>query len=90
MVLNLVFKYEDNRDFSPEFYDSIMWQEIREEILERDDFCCRVCHSEKNLECHHIIPRRYYYLVNFDIDSFENLIILCSRCHELADRIIGE
>ncbi len=69
-----------------EFYLSDEWQEIRTDILERDEFMCRVCRSIENLSVHHIIPRRYKYLVNFDIDSEENLVTLCWEHHEMADR----
>jgi len=69
-----------------EFYLSDEWQEIKNDILERGRFACRVCGSIENLSVHHIIPRKYKYLVDFDIDSEGNLMTLCWEHHEMADR----
>ncbi len=64
--------------------------ELREEILERDGYECRVCYSIESLSVHHIVPRRYKHLVNFDIDCKENLVILCWKHHEMADRKVDK
>ncbi len=69
-----------------EFYRSDEWQEIRTEILERDEFVCRVCGSVEQLSVHHIVPRKYKHLVLFDIDCEANLMTLCWRHHEMADQ----
>jgi len=53
---------------------------LRRQVLERDFYCCRACGSpEKNLEIHHIKP-----VVYGGDDSIENLISLCSVCHNEA------
>lgn len=65
------------------------WQKKRLEILQRDDFKCRICHSkEKELHVHHrrYIPRRKPW----DYDG-ESLVTLCIDHHKevtsLKDRI---
>jgi len=69
----------------PEFYFTEEWEEIRSDIMERDGFRCRVCGRTVDLSVHHIVPRKYMYLVDFDIDFEGNLLTLCWRHHEMAD-----
>lgn len=55
------------------------WQRKRLEIMQRDDFKCRICTSDGFLNVHHL-----YYLPNvviWDYDS-EGIITLCQECHE--------
>jgi len=69
-----------------EFYQSEAWVEIRRDILERDSYSCRTCGTMEELSVHHIVPRKYKYIVDFDIDDERNLMTLCWRCHGMADR----
>lgn len=48
----------------------------REEILERDNYMCRLCSSSDSLEIHHIIP-----VANGGGKYSNNLCTLCSSCH---------
>jgi len=61
------------------------WESIRETALIRDDFTCRKCNSEKNLEVHHLKPRVCYRESEvFTIDDsnyMNNLVTLCKNCH---------
>lgn len=55
------------------------WQKKRLEILQRDNFTCRICHDERSqLNVHHII-----YNKNKDPWDYDNniLITLCNDCH---------
>jgi len=81
------YLYEDNYDF----YNSETWLEIRTEVLERDGYRCRIpeCDITENLQVHHIIPRMYKHLVEFDIDHLDNLITLCNWHHKLAERLVS-
>lgn len=60
------------------------WKAKRKEILERDNFKCVVCRSDKDLQVHH---RQYHYiqaLKKFKApwDYPGNLLItLCAKCH---------
>lgn len=63
------------------------WQKKREEIKQRDLFLCQICringrYVSEPLEVHHIIPLADDYDTRLDND---NLITLCSRCHEQAE-----
>ena len=69
-----------------EFYNTEEWDELREEVLARDEYCCVICGSTEYLQVHHIVPRRYKFICGFDIDKIENLITMCLKHHELADR----
>jgi RNA-directed DNA polymerase len=52
------------------------WQELRRQILERDQYACQNCHSREILEVHHIKSRR-----QGGKDVPENLITWCENCH---------
>lgn len=58
--------------------DSIKgWRAIRETILERDGYCCRICNisgGEDPLNVHHIDWNRTN-------NSDSNLVTLCTTCH---------
>ena len=72
------------------FYASDEWRDISTEIMERDGFRCRLCGSTENLTVHHIVPRMYKHLVNFDIDGEMNLVTLCWEHHHMADRKVDK
>lgn len=69
-----------------DFYLSDEWRDMRADIIERDGFRCRVCVKTEKLRVHHIIPRKYRYIAGIDIDHPSNLITLCNKHHEMADR----
>ena len=46
-------------------------------IRTRDDWACRCCGSVRNIQCAHVVSRRYR-AVRWDSD---NALALCSRCH---------
>jgi hypothetical protein len=52
--------------------------------------CCIDGCTEKNIDIHHIIPKRYRNFVSFDVDDPFNLIPLCENHHILAGRINTE
>lgn len=57
-------------------YRPIIPEDIRSEVLERDNHQCTECTSTENLHLHHII-----YASKGGEDIVENLITLCIRCH---------
>jgi DEAD/DEAH box helicase domain-containing protein len=63
------------------------WGTIRERILERDSFTCKVCGNKGktiSLHVHHKIPFKSFE--NIDLaNSLDNLITLCPECHKLAE-----
>jgi len=63
------FKPSTSREVQPE---------LRQLVLERDDYKCIKCGNTKNLHCHHIDP-----VINNPVESadVDNCITLCKRCH---------
>lgn len=70
------------------FRNTQAWKRTARLILERDFHLCRTCLARgilvsRRLSVHHIFP----LLERFDLRLCEwNLITLCRRCHELAER----
>lgn len=50
------------------------WREIRKEIIKRDDYACRICGDDTDLNVHHIDSCRAN-------NKSTNLVTLCSSCH---------
>ena len=75
------------------FHNSKKWQDKREEIKLRDNYCCQVCvrglhnpsrqYEIEDTSVHHIVPLAEDYEKRLD-DG--NLITLCSRHHEMAEK----
>lgn len=64
------------------------WREKRNQIVERDQYLCKICKAEgqynyNDLEVHHIVPLEEDYDLRLDDD---NLITLCVIHHKTADR----
>jgi 5-methylcytosine-specific restriction endonuclease McrA len=69
------------RSFSDKFYHSKAWKNVRHEVLRRDLFTCRDCHSRAN-EVHHIIELTPDNINDINISlNHDNLISLCHDCH---------
>lgn len=64
-------------------YDSASWKRMRERILRRDGYQCRICKRYGRMtqatEVHHIKHVDEYPEFAFDPD---NLISLCHACHQ--------
>ena len=52
------------------------YQNLREQVLRRDGWCCQLCGSISNLEVHHREFRSHG-----GADDERNLITLCFDCH---------
>jgi predicted restriction endonuclease len=52
-------------------------QELREKVLKRDGWRCQTCGRSENLHVHHMVFRS-----QLGDDVEENLITLCSNCHQ--------
>jgi len=52
------------------------WRNLRDEVLERDNYRCTICGGKENLDVHHIKPKR-----KDGQDVLENLVTLCEKCH---------
>ena len=56
------------------------WDDIKNQVLERDDNRCRLCNSKIDLQVHH---RTYENLEN---EKLEELITLCKKCHYITHK----
>ena len=53
------------------------WDELRKDILRRDNYtCCNCLNTNKKLHVHHIVP-----LTRGGTNEPTNLATLCERCH---------
>lgn len=58
------------------------WKQIRDIVLERDNYRCRCCgrtDDEAVLSVHH---RSYEYLFQEQNNNYEDLITVCNVCHK--------
>lgn len=55
------------------------WEELRQQVLSRDNYECQSCFQPAK-DVHHIIPRRKHGL-----HILENLISVCGKCHRLIE-----
>ena len=60
----------------PQRLDPLSYENLREEVLRRDNWRCQSCGAMSNLEVHHKEFRSH-----LGEDSEENLITLCTGCH---------
>src|SRR6266852_4778989 len=57
------------------------YPDLRKQVLERDNFMCRRCGcTDKNLDTHHIIVRRYG-----SSDSLDNIISYCPQRQRIIE-----
>jgi len=74
------WNWQDGKtSISEKIRKSIEYIDWRLSILSRDLFMCQCCGKHSNLYAHHILPRRDYPELVFDIN---NGITLCKKCHE--------
>ena len=60
------------------------WQKMRLQIMERDGFKCRECHSDSGtLNVHHRFYRKGAAPWEYEPQA---LVTLCEKCHELQER----
>jgi len=57
--------------------DAVACEKLRQQVLRRDGWRCQLCGTMANMEVHRKRFRRHS-----GDDSKENLITLCTACHE--------
>lgn len=83
------------RQFARGFYNTVVWQNARIQIMERDHYLCQDC-LKKGLvvsaeEVHHIIPLSPENIKDPKIALGEdNLVSLCRNCHRDRHREMFE
>ena len=69
------------RDFSRKFYKSKQWLKVRQNVLMRDNYLCRVC-GQPATEIHHVIHLQPDNINDTSIALGEdNLLSVCRDCH---------
>ena len=71
------FKVDTSREVQPE---------LRQMVLERDEYQCVKCGSEGPLHCHHITGVEINPIESADID---NCVTLCKKCHKAVHKLPG-
>jgi len=61
------------------------WNEVREEIVERDRECQKCGCEDGLLDVHHIIPLREFDDVG-EANDHDNLVLLCRSCHMKVEK----
>jgi 5-methylcytosine-specific restriction endonuclease McrA len=71
-----------------DYYYGSSWKEQRRNVLERDDFNCRICAKSdeeigRNPDVHHIVPIRFWKVEkeHEKMNHLRNLVSLCPTCH---------
>jgi hypothetical protein len=68
------------KDSVDRLYYGRKWEDIRENVIERDNSKCQACGSGDDISIHHITPFRDFDDIE-KANSMENLISLCRSCH---------
>lgn len=72
-----------NGHYTGNFCSSAEYKRWKIAVFERDDWTCALCNKRErtHANAHHILPKRDYPELVYDID---NGITLCPKCHELT------
>lgn len=78
---NNVTRYRnDTKSKQYNFYRTRQWQELRQQVLDRDHYICQYCGQPNSKTVDHIVP------IEFDeslMASIDNLATICRKCHRL-------
>jgi 5-methylcytosine-specific restriction endonuclease McrA len=75
--MSTAFRKQGRTRLTPRDYGA-----LRREILKRDGWRCQFCGKTADLQVHHIESRG-----QLGSDLEQNLLTLCSRCHESLHRV---
>ena len=68
------------------FLRSNYWKRVRKTVLQRDNYTCQHCESKKGLNAHHISYKHH----GKEHMHLEDLITLCTKCHEKVHKILNK
>lgn len=66
-----------------DYYYNFLCAKEKKRAKKRDNHQCRICHSEEQLQIHHVIPLlmiRFDYEIKYFNSQF-NFVSLCQSCH---------
>ena len=75
LIIKFIFKEDETSQKFKEYPEN--WDNIRLLALQRDNYECGNCKSNKNLHVHHIVP-----LSRGGSNNLSNLRTLCEDCHK--------
>lgn len=71
------------KNFSKKLYNSAKWKKIRNYILTRDFYMCKICGEPNCDTVHHIIELTPMNINDTNITlNPDNLITVCNQCHD--------
>jgi hypothetical protein len=72
--------WADKKRYYAEYLLSEEWAEKRQELINLVGYECEVCRSRNALQVHHLWYKNLYH------EPMTDLVLLCVRCHEAADK----
>ena len=77
------------KNFSKKLYNSAKWKKIRNYILTRDFYMCKICGEPNCDTVHHITELTPININDANITlNPDNLITVCNQCHDADGNII--
>ena len=73
------------KGFKHDYYREVQ-SELRDMVLERDEYMCQRCWAKDKLQCHHYESIYFNPIMSADI---EMCVTLCKKCHKLAHGEVG-
>ena len=61
------------------FLQSEYWNHVRQLVLVRDGYRCKLCHSQKKLHIHHKTYKNHFN----EHKNLQDLVTLCEKCHKI-------
>ena len=78
-LLNVLVNYPPPYEEEDKIKESVP-PNLRKQVLERDNYECKICFSKDNLVIHHVVPNGPAEL--------ENLVTLCRSCHMIVHKFL--
>lgn len=61
--------------------NTYVWKFVRQDVFERDNFCCIECGETKKLVIHHLRYNQKYHQLKYRKRLMKDLVTLCRDCH---------
>lgn len=63
----------------PRDYNNLEYKKARALVRKRDGYKCKICHSKKKCQVHHVKP---FSLFPALLSDPKNMLTLCKTCHQ--------
>lgn len=79
-IWHLAEEKSHSRQEYMEYLSSEYWQQVKHAVFCRDNYMCRRCECQFNLQVHHLwYPARFT-----ELENLSALVLLCNACHRAA------